>query len=244
MTPVTDPAFASPSLVTGDAAPAFELKFLLDHATAATVEQWATRSLTLDPYGDPALSGAYRTTSIYCDTPELDVLHGSPAYGRRKFRVRRYGSAQWAFLERKKKWGDRVEKQRVAVPVSELSFLNQSTVPTDWPGSWFHERLHSLRLGPVCRVTYDRTAFAGICNEGPLRLTLDRHLYGQMADQWQLDPVVGGRSLLAEGVILELKFRNAMPQPFKALVAELGLSPSRVSKYRLCHAAGGEQIHA
>jgi hypothetical protein len=40
-------------------------------------------------------------------------------------------------------------------------------------------------------------------------------------------------------VILELKFRSALPAPFKEVVQDLRLSPSTVSKYRLCREAWG-----
>src|SRR5439155_22125195 len=102
---------------------AYELKFLLDETRAQDVEAWAELRLALDPHSDPALGGASRTTSLYFDTPELDVYHRAPSYRRRKFRVRRYGSAPEVFLERKSKWGDRVAKPRTAVPAAELPLL-------------------------------------------------------------------------------------------------------------------------
>jgi len=203
------------------------------------VEAWARARLTPDPHGDPALGGAYRTTSLYCDTPDLDVYHRTPSYRRRKFRVRRYGDATWTYLERKSKWGDRVAKWRVSVPDTELANLAAPEVPEAWPGFWFHRRLVMRRLQPACRVAYRRLAFAGSCADGPLRLTFDRDLRGVPAQDWRLDPVENGRALLAGHVILELKFRAALPGPFKQLVAEHRLTPHAVSKYRTCCEAWG-----
>ena len=40
-------------------------------------------------------------------------------------------------------------------------------------------------------------------------------------------------------MIVEFKFRAALPTPFKGLVAALRLSPACVSKYRLCREAWG-----
>src|SRR4051812_26013707 len=93
--------FSSPSLAPDGTAPAYELKFLLHEAQAQLVEAWARRRLMLDPHGEPALAGAYRTVSLYFDTPQLDVYQRTPSYKRRKFRVRRYGAAPLLFLERK-----------------------------------------------------------------------------------------------------------------------------------------------
>jgi hypothetical protein len=214
------------------------LKFLLDEARAREVEAWARRRLAADPHGDPYLDGAYRTTSLYFDTPELDVYHGTPSYKRRKFRVRRYGSAPWAFLERKSKWGDRVEKRRTPVPDAELPLLAGPASGESWPGHWFHRRLWMRRLLPACRVVYERTAYVGSCREGPLRLTLDRRVRGVLADDWDLVPFEGGPTLTPQ-TILEFKFRSALPAVLKEVVQALRLCPAAVSKYRLCQEAWG-----
>jgi hypothetical protein len=232
---VESPSLASP----GAAGPAFELKFLLDEARAQEVEAWARGRLAIDPHGDAALGGAYLTTSLYFDTPELDVYHRSRGYKRRKFRVRRYGAAPWAFLERKSKWGDRVEKRRAAVPGEELALLANPMSVVTWPGHWFHRRLVARRLGPACRVSYHRTAYVGACAEGPLRLTLDRRPRGAPAGDWAVGPLEAGLPLLRGQAILELKFRAALPGPFRELVEGVRLSPSGVSKYRRCREAWG-----
>jgi hypothetical protein len=231
---------ASPSLASpGDGSPAYELKFLLDEARAQKVEAWAQGRLALDPHGDPALGGAYRTTSLYFDTSELDVYHRAPSYKRRKFRVRRYGPAPWAFLERKSKWGDRVAKRRTAIPDGEVVLLTHPMSLVNWPGHWFHRRLLARRLGPACQIIYQRTAYVGACPESPLRLTLDRRVHGILTDEWSLAPSDGGLPLLTGQVILEFKFRLALPAPFKEVIADFRLSPRTVSKYRLCREAWG-----
>lgn len=233
--------FESPSLGSpgGGGGPAFELKFLLDEEGAQPVEAWARQRLALDPHGDPALGGAYRTTSLYFDTPELDVYHRSPSYKRRKFRVRRYGAAPWTFLERKSKRGDRVEKRRTQVSDEELVLLTHPMSVVTWPGHWFHRRLLMRRLLPACHIIYQRTAWVGSSPEGPLRLTLDRRVHGILTSDWNLAPFEGGLPLLTGQVILEFKFRSALPALFKELVQDMRLSPRSVSKYRLCREAWG-----
>jgi hypothetical protein len=234
-------SFESPSLAAPTAAigPAFELKFLLDESGAQRVEAWAHAILAFDPHGDPARCGAYLTTSLYCDTPELDVYYRSPSYRRRKFRARRYGNAPWIYLERKSKRGDRVAKRRTPIGEEELTPLGLPMSLVTWPGHWFHRSVVARRLGPACRIAYERTAYVGTCSEGPLRLTLDRRLRGMLAEGWNLGPFEGGLPLLASRVILELKFCSALPLPFKQLIQELSLAPSPVSKYRLCREAWG-----
>jgi hypothetical protein len=239
--PLTAVGFESPSLSArgGGAGPAYELKFLLDDERGRAVEAWARRRLALDPHGDPALGGAYRTTSLYFDTPELDVYHRTPSYRRSKFRVRRYGSTSWTFLERKSKWGDRVAKRRVAVPEHELPTLARPVAPLDWPGDWFHCNLVRRQLLPACRIVYERTAFVGMCAGGPMRLTLDRRARGVLSEGWGVTAFEDGVPLLTGQAILEFKFWSALPAPFKELVHEMRLRPSTVSKYRRCREAWG-----
>jgi hypothetical protein len=112
--PRTVEGFESPSLAgpARERRAAYELKFLVDEALAAEVERWARTHLKADPHGQPELGGAYRTTSLYFDTPEMDVYRRTPGYRRRKFRARRYGLTSWLYLERKWKAGDRVSKRR------------------------------------------------------------------------------------------------------------------------------------
>src|SRR5262245_29924999 len=214
----------SPSLAAvGDGQPAFELKFLLDDAGAREVEAWARSRLTLDVHADPDLGGAYRTTSVYCDTPNLDVYYRSQSFKRKKFRVRRYGGSPWAFLERKSKKGDRVTKRRTPAPEAELGMLANSLSVMSWCSHWLRRRLLARRLYPACQIVYQRTAYVGACADSPHRLTLDRRIHGILPADWSPAPVEGGLPLLTGQVILELKFRSALPAPFKELIADMRL---------------------
>lgn len=251
--PSTFPGFESPSLVVAGRVrvPAFELKFLLDADQAGRVEEWMRERLAVDPHGDPALGGAYSTTTLYLDTPDLAVYHRQRWYRRRKLRLRRYGELPWIFTERKSKGGDRVIKRRSVVAETEIPLLDQPASLESWPAHWFHRLMLTRRLRPACRISYLRFAFVGECPESPLRATLDRDIRGTVArDDWRLTPCDRGLPLLQDRVVFELKFHNALPQPFKELIRAFALSPSIVSKYRACcetwglTAAGGEVTRA
>jgi len=97
---------------------------------------------------------------------------------------------------------------------------------------WFREAITAQGLSPVCRIAYDRVAYLGIADGHTVRVTLDRHVRGEAADQWEIQRVGNAPVLLAGQVICEFKFRLAMPGLFKNIVAELGLTPGTVSKYR------------
>lgn len=234
--------FTSPSLVQRSgfsARRAFEIKFLVDESVAREIEQVALRFLRPDPHADASLGGAYRTTSLYLDTPEMDVFHRSPSYRRRKFRVRRYGESRSVFLERKIKRGESVVKQRTEIGDAELDAMAVPLCIESWSGHWFHHRVHLRRLLPACLVAYSRTAFVGSCAEGPMRVTMDRDIRGRLWDAWRLPLLEGGRLALAGNVVLELKFLETLPAPFKELVYDFRLAPTGVSKYRLCREVWG-----
>jgi hypothetical protein len=72
-----------------------------------------------------------------------------------------------------------------------------------------------------------------------MRVTLDRDIRGILSNSWRLEPFEGGLPLLKGRVILELKFTEAAPLPFKQLMNDLRLTPQSVSKYRLCREAWG-----
>jgi len=171
---------------------------------------------------------------VYCDNSNLDVYHKSPGYRRSKYRLRRYGSADLIFLERKKKRGGVVRKRRVAVPATDLTLLGGEGDLPEWVGQWFLQRVRFRDLRPACRLGYHRTAFMGVVAEGePVRLTLDRDVQGEPAKGWEVAPLQGGRPLLPGEAVLELKFHSSLPRLFRDLLALLP-APGGVSKYRRC----------
>ncbi|MCI0378633.1 MAG: polyphosphate polymerase domain-containing protein [Gemmataceae bacterium] len=225
-------AFASPSLCVDTAIPAYELKFLLSEDQAAGIMERASGRLAPDPHADPELGNAYRTLSLYCDTPQYDVFRGLGSFGRRKHRLRRYGNAPWMYLERKSKWGDRVKKRRTRIDNGELAFFAQTMSALTWPGHWFHRHLVRRCLGPVCRIAYERVALVGESMDGPLRLTFDRRIRGVFTNEWNLDAFEGGLPILADHVVCEFKYRGFLPTLFKEIIHALQLPPCPVSKFR------------
>jgi hypothetical protein len=228
----------SPAL-TGSGAPAYEVKFLLTEPQAREAEGMLRDHLALDPHADPTLGNAYRVTSVYFDTPNFDVFRRIDDHRGHKFRLRRYGSDPTVYLERKSKRDGRVWKRRSAVPLADLGRLSDGS-NEEWPGAWFAWHLAARDLRPVCRVTYERTAFVGAGPDGPIRLTLDRAARGLASSAaQQVEPFAGGLPLLDGEVIAEFKFLTAMPPLFKDVIGALRLTPGRVSKYRRCAEAAG-----
>jgi len=209
---------------------AFEQKFLLAADVGARVAAWARAELRPDPHGDA--SGDYFVTTLYLDTPDFAVFHRAPELHGAKYRIRRYGAETVAWLEKKVRDGDRVQKRRVRVGLPEIARLDAAR--------WFDEEIRDLGLAPTCAVAYRRTAWFGSGDHGPFRLTLDRALEGAAHRAWEIGSNgAPSLALLQDRVVCELKFRNALPQLFKRLLAEVGLEPSNFSKYRRMAVAAG-----
>lgn len=218
---------------------AYELKFVFDEPTAREVERRLSRVLAIDPHADPALGGAYAVTSLYCDTPARDVYFREGRHAARKYRVRRYGDSPDVYLERKTVKDRRVRKRRCPVT---LTALDRAIRVQSGESEWFARQVAARDLAPVCRVRYLRRAMFGVCPDGPMRVTFDRSIRGALVGGWSYDATSDERVLLDGVVVGEFKFASVMPAPMKAVVAELLLSPSPLSKYRACAAAFAPEL--
>lgn len=215
-----------------------EVKFLVSVPTAGEIRDWARATLDPDPHAGGLHGDEYRTTSVYFDTALLDVFHRRGSYGRSKYRLRRYGSAPEAFLERKLRAEDRVTKWRTAVAIDDLERLDAANpdAASEWSGRWFHQRVLVRQLRPMCEVSYDRTARVAMTEMGPARLTIDEHVAVRPADRAVFHGG-DGAIVIDRDVVIELKYRAHMPVIFKELVETFALTPRAVSKYRLSVAA-------
>jgi VTC domain len=240
----TPASLESPSLFrrgTSDtpAPAAYEIKFLLTQEQARELEARLRSRLSIDPNGEATLGGAYRTTSLYTETPEFEVFRRIGEFGNTKFRVRRYGSAGPVYLERKDKTGDRVHKTRISVPTADLAVLTDQGEHRSWAGQWFHEEIARRRLAPACRISYERIAFVGTADGNAVRITFDRRVRGEPAVSWVVDPVSSTSELIPGRVICEFKYRLALPRMFKEVIETFKLHPTPCSKYRHFVAAAG-----
>jgi hypothetical protein len=224
----------SPSLnpVRRGLGPAYETKFLLNEQQARQVEEVISGLLTPDPYGDPALGGAYAVTSLACDDPALSVFHQEGAINNRKYRVRRYGSSDSVFLERKQTRRGQVRKRRSPAPRAQLDQV--MTGHCEAVQAWFVREVEKHEQAPVCRVAYLRRAFMGECGEGPMRVTFDRRLRGALVRGWSFEDGAEERHLCDGLVVCEFKFQGSMPGPLRTIVSEHRLEAKRFSKYRAC----------
>ena len=212
---------------------AFEIKFLVNFEFANKIAEHAKKYLPPDPHAEPEIGDGYRVSSLYFDTPHLDVFRQNGVWKRSKFRLRRYGSSSVIFAERKSKRRGLVTKRRYAIHESEIPLLQSDTCDTTWQGAWYHGRIRSRNLYPTMRICYNRLALTAENEHGPIRFTIDRSLRYLSTDAFDLSPLSQYRTLLDNAAIVEMKFRKSMPIYFKQMLSDYGLTPTAVSKYRL-----------
>jgi hypothetical protein len=215
------------------------VKFIVDHRTGSSIRDWVRIHTEADPHGAGPFNDEYRTTSLYFDTDSGDVFHRRGSFGRSKYRVRRYGSLDYVFLERKLRKPGILVKRRTTIAMQDLSRLVAPAPDPDWHGEWFHRRVLLRQIHPVCQLSYTRLARFARTIEGPVRLTLDRDVRVAAADAPRFSDR-GGQPVGGDQMILELKYRRHVPALFKQLVETFALEPQRVSKYRLGITALGE----
>ena len=212
---------------------AYEIKFLIPVEQAPELRAWARARLQPDPNTASGVGDVYRITSLYYDTNGFDVFHRRGSFGRSKYRVRRYDASERVFLERKLRSDSIVTKRRTVVDIDELRRLRDFEPDRSWAGSWFHRRMLARAMNPSCQISYSRTALVSPTGAGTIRLTLDEDLRGWRVSHPEYHPLAGGKLLLKDHAILELKFRLAMPAIFQQMLEEFRLHSEPVSKYRL-----------
>ena len=211
---------------------ASEIKFVVPAAIGNEIRDWARANLEPDPYGGGPFNDQYHTASLYFDTSAGDVFHRRGSFGRSKYRVRRYGAADFVFLERKLRKPGILVKRRTIVALDSIGRLSEPLTDPEWPGEWFHRRLLLRQIKPVAELSYDRVARFARTAEGPARLTLDQDLRALSVSAPEFSGVEGPLVLPGE-TIVELKYRQHPPAIFKRLVEEFALEPQPTSKYRL-----------
>lgn len=200
-----------------------------------------------DPHADPK-TGGYSVEGIYFETHDRDVFRRIPGYSRRKFRIRRYAGGPVIFLERKSKRKGIVTKRRVQIESSELDKIltgayevplnglqeAATSCETHKPQSieWFTKRIEKLNLQPTLCIAYDRLAFLQMDQLGPIRLTIDRGLRCCSLTDSRFPSQFAYRPFLGEKCVVEMKYRDALPNAFRDILEEFKLVSQPVSKFR------------
>ena len=231
-----------------------EYKYLIDEETAHRLRDAVAPFCRPDAYAKRQNSGAYTISSVYYDTPALDLYHANvrELVDRFKLRVRTYpGHPKGpAFLEVKRRVSDVINKTRGALPKTVLGSLLELSAK-DLPRlagdghaaavERFLSLVHTYQARPRLVVRYEREAWVSLV-DSYARVTFDRDVRCQPAQdlvsapkprQWRNndDALSQQHGLRGSKVILELKFTSAAPSWMMHIVQSFDLFRAAFSKY-------------
>jgi len=216
----------------------FEYKYRLPRGMAESVRACVAAHLPLDRYSESADDGYYDISSLYLDSADLRLCRESLAGQKNRFklRIRAYDDepANPVFLEVKRRLNSVIVKDRVPMPRDQLGRLADPTGGCQEDGAQqFHLYRNLLAAQPQSLVRYQRLAYEG-AGHNRVRVTFDRDLSCRLCSQWAVE-VHGGlwRRVLADQVVLEIKFDGRFPSWVQELVRRFQLQAQSVSKYCL-----------
>jgi hypothetical protein len=229
----------------------YELKYILGESYAQGVRDFVSPHLEPDPHARPDRGNTYVISSLYLDTPDLQ-LYRQTCQGiknRFKLRIRFYDDDpdHPAFLEIKRRVTDVIRKERATVTRGavrrvlrgdppDMSFLMGDVVNPKSGSALLNFCGLCDRIGAIGQVyvSYLREAYVSPDSDS-IRVTFDRQLsatrYKQGAD---LAVPTDGIDARVGGVILELKFTDRFPPWMREVVGEFNLMRSPAAKYMAC----------
>ena len=204
----------------------YEIKVVLDAERVEQVLDHCRSSLFPDRFA--SAEEGYELTTLYLDTDGYRIHHKLLDGTGTKYRIRRYGSEDVIYLERKTRQGNLVRKRREPRPLTDLALVlaggleGEGFVPT------FCRTIRDFGLRPALLLTYRRRAWLGPAGS---RLTLDDSVAA-----WQGRGIAslerdGPSAEVTPGTVLELKYDAEMPKEFRDLLDKLALPAGGFSKY-------------
>ena len=224
----------------------FELKYMLEEATALAVRDFVSAHLDLDEASLGKPNRSYRVNSIYFDSDPLYTFWDWVNSNRNRFklRMRFYDSSPDTpvFLEIKRRVGSCILKERCAIRKSAAPLIAAGQFPPE-EALFSREAKHQVALGhfialvsilgakPKALVTYLREAYVDPKNDD-IRVTLDREV--RITPRETVDFNLNMPTYVqpfGQRVILEIKFNNRFPNWLNEMVQSLSLTRSAAAKY-------------
>ena len=226
----------------------FELKYVLNEQRARAMIPFLRCHLVPDEHADPRNNGQYAVHSLYLDSPQYTLLHGTQQglKNRFKLRIRFYDELPQSpvFFEIKRRQNDVILKRRAAVSRLALKRLligqwpRREDLATGDYGEWAAlEKFCSLRDTIHARgkafVSYLREAYV-TPRDDSVRVTFDRALHARRFGGVFSLAGCDCYPLMHNKVILELKFTNRFPLWMSELVRSFNLERTSMAKYIAC----------
>ena len=224
----------------------FEYKYLVSETAALRFARELRPFMRMDPWLQERNLSSYVVSSVYMDSPRLTCYEAveQGAKNRFKLRMRWYGEKLSApvFLEEKRRISDSISKARVTVDMKDAAdllagnpfnagWMNRLAPGERALGEELLGKIRSLGAVPSCVVRYEREAWESPVFRG-LRVTFDRSLTGAPTGEHYREG--SPTALPATKTILEVKFRDHMPEWLGSLMRRYHLTRVSVPKYVLC----------
>ena len=236
-----------------DIPPRYEHKFMVPAFVADALRERMRPFASLDANslaagtaknGAAARENRYLITSLYYDTPDLDLFEDSNTGVRRRFklRVRRYGEQLGdspVFFEVKHRVGDIIRKSRAFVPPLRWARrLVEDHPDAKLPEIDFRSRVLTRRCQPTLLVRYAREVWKGHI-DSYVRVTFDTKLEYARVDEAVLEsagPWEPADDAVAFDdddalVLIEVKFEQTVPRWLSLAIRDLGMRRQGFSKY-------------
>jgi hypothetical protein len=226
----------------------YERKYLVNNEMLEPMRKRFMPFLVPDLNADQTeLKSEYTVRSIYFDTPNFDSLSEKKEglENRLKLRIRGYNnyfSGCEVFLEIKRKFGDRIAKNR-AITVYDLldktletgELKRSNGKPSDImkeDAARFLFHLHREAQRPVNLVVYEREPYHGKFDSS-VRITFDKNIRAAVFPHLsELFSNNGLSHIWKDAFILEIKyFDGGMPSWSKSIIQEFELKHEALSKY-------------
>lgn len=226
-----------------------EFKYLLNYDQYRQISRFLKKKgLRPDNYSKRAPDGNYYVASLYLDTPDYQAYWQKQAgiKNRVKYRLRTYYSHNRQntpiFWEIKRKFGDRIKKNRLALKWQETKqFLAFKTNFCRLAGHYgqsdtlakFYFNSKRYRLQPVVLTSYWRQPWLDpfYSHFSNFRLTFDHDI--QAVQTNDLFCSVRQSPVLADKIIMELKFNGPIPGYINQIIRFFNLTRQALSKYCL-----------
>ena len=161
------------------------------------------------------------------------MYHRQGSTSRAVYRLRRFGGADHAYLERRLGTAGAVMKRRTMVPLEELSRAYDEPHAPGWIGAWFARRIAVRQLSPVCQLSCRRISAVRGRADGT-GAAHDRRAAPRDAGpfrqvpcgRWAPNPAPSRQSCRCGTTA-------TMPPMFRQMLGRLRLVPSSISRYRL-----------
>lgn len=224
----------------------FELKYVIDEATALRMRDFVRCYLDPDEYARKRPDFSYPVHSIYLDSDELYTYWTTKNGDRNRFklRVRFYDDDPRSpvFFEIKRRSNNCILKQRCAVRraaaacilMGQLPLAEDLVAPSPKHFLTIHNFIRLMELihaKPKAHVAYLREAYVPR-DSNAARLTFDRNVRSEAVSTLHLSTAMRHPvTLWGKSVVLELKFTDRFPNWFGELVRIFGVFQRGAAKY-------------